>query len=341
MASKISILTLWLAAFIGLSSGRFEYEEEPLLYDTFPDDFVWAAATSAHQIEGAWDEDGKGVNIWDTFTHGPPERPNGDIACDTYHKWQEDIDMLQALGVTHYRFSISWARILPEGTGRINPLGIEWYSNFTDGLLAAGIEPMVTLYHWDLPQALQDRGGWLSDDAWDWFEEYADVMFGALGDRVKLWITLNEPWVASVVGYGTGAHAPGLNNEGEFPYISAHNMLKSHARAYRLYKSKYADQNGQVGITLNVGYAIPDNDDPITIEAANRNLEFNIGWFAHPVLIDGDYPPVMRELVDYKSQQQGFAQSRLPYFTEEEKAMLAQSSDFLGMNYYTGSVVGN
>ncbi|CAG0891180.1 unnamed protein product [Cyprideis torosa] len=322
---------------------RFEYFEEPLLYDTFPDDFAWALATSAYQIEGAWDEDGKGLNIWDKWTH-ETGRPNGDVACDSYHKWREDIAMLQAVGVTHYRFSISWARVLPEGVGRINPMGIDWYNNFTNGLLEAGIEPMVTLYHWDLPQALEDRGGWLSPDAWDWFEEYADVMFEALGDRVKLWITFNEPWVSAVLGYGNGAHAPGFTNEGEFPYIAGHNMLKSHGRAYRLYQSKYAaEQNGLIGISLNLGdgYAIPDDDTVENVEAAERNIQFNLGWYAHPIFINGDYPDVMREKIDYKSELQGFPQSRLPYFTEEEKAIIANSADFLGLNYYTASVIRN
>ncbi|CAG0888912.1 unnamed protein product [Cyprideis torosa] len=299
------------------SLGRFMYEEEPLLYDTFPEGFAWGVSTSAYQIEGAVNEDGKGLNIWDTFI-ARNNLTDASVTCDSYHKWQDDIELMTALGVSHYRFSISWARILPEGVGTVNPLGVQWYSNFVDGLLEAGIEPMVTLYHWDLPQALEDLGGWLSDASSDWFLEYADAVFGALGDRA--------------------AATNSKSNEGEFPYIVAHNVLRSHGKAYRLYEEKYAaSQNGQVGITLDVNYGYPDY--PGAEDAAERSIEFKLGWFADPILLR-DYPASMRLRIDRKSEEQGFSQSRLPYFTEEEKDMISGTADFLGINYYTGAVVG-
>jgi len=318
--------------------------EEELLYGSFPNDFVWGAATAAYQIEGGWDEDGKGENIWDVFTRvegNIKDGSSGQVACDSYHKYPEDVELLKQLGVTSYRFSISWSRVIPKGIGEPNPLGIAYYNELINHLIAGGIEPAVTLYHWDLPQALEDQGGWLSEDIQFWFEAYADLCFREFGDRVKVWITLNEPRVTSLSGYGTGSFAPGVSGIGTTSYISAHNQILAHARAYRLYYNSYSEiQGGKVGISLNIHWAEPqDPNNPEHLAASDRVVQFALGWFAQPIFVDGKYPSVMREKVDMKSQAQGFAESRLPHFTESESLMVANTSDFLGINFYTSEMV--
>ena len=177
----------------------------------FPADFVWGAATSAYQIEGAWNEDGKGESIWDRFSHTPGKIENGhtgDVACDHYHRWREDVALMREIGLDAYRFSISWPRVLPSGRGQVNTAGLDFYDRLVDGLLEAGILPFVTLYHWDLPQALQDEGGWVNRDTAYVFADYAQVVVRRLGDRVRAWITQNEPWVAAFMGHLFGEHAP-------------------------------------------------------------------------------------------------------------------------------------
>merc|ERR1719427_1492030 len=211
--------------------------EEPLLFDSFPDDFLWGSATAAYQIEGAWNEDGKGPSIWDVFTKVPGnivDGSSGDVACDSYHNYKEDVRLMKEMGLTSYRFSIGWTRILPLGTGERNPAGIQYYHNLIDELLANEIVPAVTLYHWDLPQALQEQGGWLNASVADWFEEYARVCFEEFGDRVKFWITLNEPWVVALMGHGTGEMAPGGTGIGTDVYQVAHNELRAHGQVVAL-----------------------------------------------------------------------------------------------------------
>ncbi|XP_049765561.1 myrosinase 1-like isoform X3 [Schistocerca cancellata] len=217
---------------------------------SFPEDFIFGAATASYQVEGAWNEDGKGENIWDRMLHEHPEYSsngdNGDVACDSYHKYQEDVQMLKALGVDVYRFSISWARILPTGDlDVINQPGIDYYNNLINELLANGIQPMVTMYHWDLPQALQYIGGWPNPILADYFVEYARLLFDEFGDRVRWWITFNEP-ASFVGGYSSvGVAAPSQNASGIGDYLAAHTVLRAHARAYRLYDEQYrAAQNG-------------------------------------------------------------------------------------------------
>jgi len=332
-----------LLALLPLAMGQFEYEE-PLLYDTFPEGFVWGVATSAYQIEGGWDADGKGVNIWDTFCERDPspikDGSDGKVACDSYNNYEEDARLISEMGATSYRFSISWARILPQGTGAENPAGIQYYKNLLAALEARGITPAVTLYHWDLPQALEDQGGWLNADIALWFEEYARVCFREFGDKVKTWITLNEPWVQSVHGYGDGSKAPGIEGIGTSLYIAAHNQIRAHAKAYRLYQNEFAaTQGGQCGITLNTEWGEPeDPNDPTSVEAAENNMQFYLGWFMHPIYVNGDYPDVMREKIDTKSELQGFPESRLPTFTAEESAEILGSHDFLGINFYTSGL---
>jgi len=352
-----AIFGLILLVVVQLASS-YVYEEE-LLYDTFPDSpdgtpFLWGSATAAYQVEGAWNEDGKGESIWDKFVHDKPDRvknnDNGDVACDSYHKYKEDVQLLKAMGMNSYRFSIGWTRILPMGVGEVNQPGIDYYNNLIDELLANDIKPAVTLYHWDLPQALEDQGGWLSPDVADWFEEYADTVFAAFGDRVKFWITLNEPKETSLQGYGNGAMAPGIENFpcykdgtclGVTSYQAAHNQIRAHGRAYRLYESKYKEtQGGVCGITCNVNWAEPrDPMNPDDVQASENSLQFGFGWFVHPIALDGKYPEYMRSQIDAKSAEQGFEESRLPQFSEEDSAMLAGSYDFIGMNFYTSDLV--
>jgi len=318
--------------------------EEPLLYGSFPDGFMWGTATAAYQIEGGWDEDGKGPNIWDIFTNVPGnivDGSSGDVACDSYHQYERDIELMKNLGMTSYRLSISWARVLPNGVGEPNAAGIKYYRDLLTKLHAAEIEPVVTLYHWDLPQALEEQGGWLNSSVADWFEEYSDLCFKEFGGLVKMWITLNEPRVTALQAYGDGSMAPGIEGIGTTSYISAHNQIRAHARAYRLYKNKFSEgQGGQVGITLNIHWAEPQ--DPLNTthrEASETTIQFSLGWFAQPILVDGKYPAVMREKVDAKSKAQGFPNSRLPKFTVEEEQMIKNSSDFLGINFYTSELV--
>ncbi|MCX8024901.1 MAG: family 1 glycosylhydrolase, partial [Thermanaerothrix sp.] len=196
----------------------------------FPPDFLWGAATSAYQIEGAWNEDGKGLSIWDTFSHRPGtirDNQTGDIACDHYHRWQEDIALMKFLGLKAYRFSIAWPRIFPHGTGKVNTQGLDFYQRLVDGLLQANIEPFITLYHWDLPQTLQDQGGWPSRDTAKAFVQYADQVSRALGDRVKYWVTFNEPFIVAWLGHLVGEHAPGHKNRDEM-LRAAHHLLLAH-----------------------------------------------------------------------------------------------------------------
>ena len=205
----------------------------PSLPRNFPPGFLWGAATAAYQIEGSPLADGAGPSIWHRFSHTPGRTvngDNGDVACDHYRRFRQDIALMRELGLQAYRFSISWSRILPDGTGKVNQAGLDFYRHLVDELLAAGIQPLATLYHWDLPAALDDRGGWLNSDVASWFAEYAQVLFGALDDRVQTWSTLNEPWVVSDGGYLHGALAPGHRNKFEAP-IASHNLLRAHAAA--------------------------------------------------------------------------------------------------------------
>ncbi|KAL3857520.1 hypothetical protein ACJMK2_012180 [Sinanodonta woodiana] len=328
----------------GFPSGIVELEDK-FLYDQFPPGFVWSSATSAYQIEGAWNKDGKGQSIWDKFCHEPnhiDKNETGDNACDSYNKYKKDVQLLRNLGVSHYRFSISWPRILPNGTlAIVNQKGIEYYNNLTDELIRNGIEPMVTLYHWDLPQALEEHGGWLNRSTADHFKDYAALCFSKFGDRVKLWITFNEPWVVAYLGYGTGVFAPGKRGSGKNDYIAAHNLLIAHAQAYREYNKIYrTKQNGSIGITLNVGWSEPfDMYNPEDLEASDRDLQFNLGWFANPIYVNGDYPDVMKSKIGNKSREQSINTSRLPEVTEEEKILVNGTYDFLGLNFYSASMV--
>lgn len=297
----------------------------------FPKDFLWGTATASYQVEGASLEDGKGESIWDRFSHISGNVLNddtGDIACDQYHKYKDDIKLMKALGLKGYRFSIAWPRIYKEGWGRVNPKGVDFYNYFVDELLKNGIEPVITLYHWDLPQALQDRGGWENRDTIEYYSEYAAFMFNALGDRVKKWITHNEPWVASFLGNAEGVHAPGFKNLKLAVQIS-HNLILSHAKAIQVYRQLNMD--GIIGIALNLSPVYPASNSRENIEAAFLADGYYNRWFLDPVL-KGNYPVDILKIYENNLNA--------PIIQNGDMKLIASySADFLGINYYSRAVV--
>ncbi|KAG8430619.1 hypothetical protein GDO86_020290 [Hymenochirus boettgeri] len=326
-------------------SGQTAFERDMYHNGKFPNDFLWGVSTSAYQIEGGWNADGKGPSVWDNFTHVPGNIANsdtGDVACDSYNQLDADLYMLRALGVTSYRFSLSWSRIFPYGTGTPNQKGVDYYNRLIDGLVASNIFPMVTLYHFDLPQALQDLGGWENDVVLDAFHTYAEYCFSTFGDRVKFWMTFNQPHTTVAYGYGLGVIPPGVKNDpGYAPYRVAHKILLVHARVYHTYDQNYrARQGGLISLSLNTEWVEPkDPKDPRDIAAADRYLQFTLGWFAHPIFKTGDYPDVMKWQVANKSDLQNLKSSRLPSFTEEEKAYIQGTADVFCINIYTSKIV--
>ncbi|NXT75155.1 LPH hydrolase, partial [Zapornia atra] len=326
-------------------SSQTDFERDMYFYGTFTGDFTWGVSSSAYQIEGGWDADGKGPSIWDNFTHIPGNIKNndtGDIACDSYNKVEEDIYLLRALGVKNYRFSLSWSRIFPTGRNNsINSHGVDYYNRLIDGLVANSIMPIVTLYHWDLPQALQDIGGWESSALIDLFDSFADFCFKTFGDRVRFWITFNEPQVIAWAGYGTGEFPPNVKDPGSAPYRVAHILLKAHAKVYHTYDAKYrATQGGVIALCPNIDWVEPKTpSDPRDIEAADRYLQFLVGWFAHPIFKNGDYPEVMKWKVGNRSELQNLPSSRLPVFTAEERDYIRGTADVFCFNSYSTKIV--
>ncbi|XP_071181431.1 lactase/phlorizin hydrolase-like [Mytilus edulis] len=318
-------------------------DRDAFMHGTFENDFAWGAATSAYQIEGGWNEDGKGPSIWDVYSHAGRivNKQTGDVACDSYHKYKEDVQMLKSLGVSHYRFSLSWSRIMSDGTlATVNQKGIDYYNNLINELLANNIEPMVTLYHWDLPQGLQDKGGFKDEAIIEYFNDYARLCFSMFGDRVKLWITFNEPFVVSWLGHGIGVMAPGISEPGSTVYTVTHNIIRAHVKAYHTYNDHFRSHfNGKVGITLDCDWKEPREDTLWDRAAAERALQFKLGWFANPIFGNGDYPAVMKRTIKSKSMKQGLSKSRLPEFTDEELRQNKGAADFIGINHYTTNLV--
>ncbi|CAI9762216.1 unnamed protein product [Fraxinus pennsylvanica] len=338
----------------------------------FPKDFVFGSATSAYQVEGAWKTGGKGLSNWDVFSMRTPGKIHGGTnACTTinqYNRIKDDVALIKKVGLDSYRFSIAWTRVLPGGrlSAGINQEGIDYYNKIIDLLLAKGIEPCATIFHWDVPQCLEDEyGGFLSSRIVNDFCEFAEVCFWEFGDRVKNWITLNEPWSFAIQGYVTGYFPPGRGqttiepiqatikpikaiplhrckpgapftlcsegNPGIEPYIVAHNLILSHAEAVDIYRQRYqAHQEGKIGVTNVSQWFVPLNDTKDDEKAASRAIDFMLGWFVAPI-VTGDYPLTMRERVG----------ERLPKFSPEQKKLVSGSYDFLGINYYTSIYASN
>jgi beta-glucosidase len=296
---------------------------------TFPENFLWGAATASYQIEGAVFEGGRGATVWDVFSDTPGKVKNGDsgeVACDHYHRYPEDIVIMKQMGLHAYRFSVAWARILPEGTGAINPAGLEFYDKLVDTLLANGIRPFATLYHWDLPQVLEDKGGWANRDIVEWFGEYTQAITKRLGDRVKDWMTLNEPWVFTYLGYAVGVHAPGHHDLNLYLKASHHSIM-AHARAMSIIRANVPD--AEAGIVLNPAWADPHTNSLQDQFAVQRQLSFQNRWWLHP-LYKGEYPADMTAIY---GERLNFVQ---PNDFDELKA---NPTDFLGVNFYTRQVV--
>jgi beta-glucosidase len=292
----------------------------------FPDGFLWGAAVAAYQIEGSPLADGAGASIWHRFSHTPGRVANdetGDVACDFYRRYRDDVLLMRELGLTAFRFSVSWSRVLPEGKGRVNRRGLDFYERLVDALLEQGIRPVITLFHWDLPAALDDRGGWLNPDIADWFAEYGRVLFRALDDRVPMWTTLNEPWVVSDGGYLHGKLAPGHASLFEAP-IASHNLLRAHAAAVRAYR---AEGRNAIGLVVNLEPKYSASRRPEDLAATARADAYMNRQYLDPVFL-GHYPKELREV---------FGEA-WPDFAAAEVEAIREKIDFLGINYYTRSV---
>lgn len=299
----------------------------------FSKQFLWGAASASYQIEGAHLEDGKGLNIWDAYcqenghvAHGE----NGNVACDHYHRFREDVKMMQKMGIQYYRFSISWTRILPNGIGTVNEKGLQFYSDLVDALLEAGITPMVTLFHWDYPYALHQRGGWLNPESSDWFANYAKIVVDALSDRVTYWMTINEPQVFIGCGYAIGKFAPFQKLPARDLAQMTHNVLLAHGKAVKVIRES-AKQPPQIGFAFSTPCTTPTEDSPLAIEIARQKsfsftrerFAFETAWWADPIFF-GDYPQDAYSIL----------KSDMPHIQEGDMELISQPIDFYGVNIY-------
>lgn len=296
----------------------------------FPDSFKWGTATASYQIEGAFDEDGRLPSIWDTFSKTPGKvlhGHNGDVACDSYHRIDDDVRLLKELGVKMYRFSIAWPRVIPQGRGEVNEKGLAYYEELVDKLLANGIEPFVTLYHWDLPQSLQDEGGWENRATIDAFVSYSEAVFAKLNGKVKHWITLNEPWCISILSNYIGEHAPGKQNL-QSALDVAHHILVAHGKTVRRFRE--LGISGEIGYAPNTEWREPYSTKPEDVQtAALRIAAFN-EWFLSPVF-KGEYPQIA---VDWYASKGATVK-----IEPGDMEIISEKIDFVGINYYTGSLV--
>ena len=291
----------------------------------FPPDFLWGAATAAYQVEGAATEGGRGASIWDVFARLPgkvAKGETGDIACDQYHRLDADLDLIASLGLKAYRFSVSWPRVIPAGRGAVNHAGLDYYERLVDGLLSRGVAAMVTLYHWDLPQALQQEGGWIQRDVASHFADYSGVVHRALGDRVAHWVTLNEPWCVAFLGYRDGLHAPGLTDE-RAALAAVHHQLLAHGLATQRLRADSVC--GVIGPVLNLVSEVPASDETADIAAAKRLDGIENRLFLDP-LFRGQYPP---DIVGFYRPVSDFA-----FVREGDLALISEKIDYLGVNYY-------
>lgn len=294
----------------------------------FPDNFLWGVSASAYQIEGAYNEDGKGESIWDRFTRWEAHilnSDNGDVACDHYHRYKEDVALIKSLQIPCYGFTVAWTRVLPQGRGAVNQKGLDFYSRLVDELLNAGIQPKATLFHWDLPQALQDSGGWTSRDTAEYFADYARVIFDHLADRVNLWATHNEPWVSAFLGHAHGLHAPGICDYTQ-AYQAAHHILLSHGRAVQAFRQ--GGYKGTIGLILNLNGLLPASTSEEDAAAAQRVHDETHALFLDPVY-KGSYP---QALFDYIGAHQ-------PKIHADDLEIIHQPIDFLGINHYNTDLV--
>lgn len=304
-----------------------------------PKNFIWGAAAASYQIEGAAQEDGRGASVWDTFSHTIGKTKNGDtgdIACDHYNRFREDVALMKDMGLKAYRFSISWSRILPDGTGKINTIGLKFYSDLVDELIKADIEPFITLFHWDLPQALQDKGGWANIEIVDWFSEYTRIVVDALSDRVSYWMTFNEPLCHILLGHLSGHHAPGLKLSNPEVIRRIHIMNLAHGKAVQTIR-QYAKKKSIIGFAPNPSPGVPATDSQEDLDAAraytlsgsSRGLYSN-GWWLDPILL-GEYPKDGIEAMgaDFPSDM----------IKDGDMELISQKLDFLGINLYTGTLI--
>ncbi|MCT2537211.1 GH1 family beta-glucosidase [Aquibacillus koreensis] len=295
----------------------------------FPEDFKWGVATAAYQIEGAAHEGGRGKSIWDTFSYTPGKvlnGDNGDVACDSYHRYPEDVQLMKELGVDIYRFSVSWPRIFPNGVGEVNQEGLDYYHRLVDELLAAGIEPMCTLYHWDLPQALQDKGGWENRETVDAFVNYAETMFQSFEGKIKSWLTINEPWCVSFLSNYLGLHAPGKKDLSAAVTIS-HHLLLAHGKASLRFKE--LDVEGQIGFAPNFTWLDPYSNRQEDIDACQRGIGWMADWFLDPIF-KGTYPDYLVKLYEENN-------ATLP-IEPGDMNFIKDSVDYIGINYYESNV---
>ncbi|MET0496284.1 MAG: GH1 family beta-glucosidase [Actinoplanes sp.] len=308
-----------------------ESSDEPVTAgERFPDGFIWGAATASYQIEGAATEDGRGPSIWDTFSRTPGrvyKGHTGDVACDHYHRYVDDVALMAGLGLASYRYSIAWPRIQPDGTGPVNTRGLDFYDRLTDELIGKGIDPVVTLYHWDLPQTLEDRGGWTVRETAEAFAEYAQIVHARLGDRVRTWTTLNEPWCSAYLGYGSGRHAPGITDPAS-AFKAVHHLLLGHGLAAQALRAGGAQS---VSITLNPAAVFPLNPEiPADVEAARIVDGLSNRVFLDP-LLRGHYPADMLEHMSRFTD--------LAHIQDGDEAIINQPIDVLGVNFYTPTYV--
>ncbi|XP_034971334.1 klotho [Zootoca vivipara] len=309
---------------------RLPFEDELFLDDTFPDGFLWGAGSAAYQVEGAWSQDGKGPSVWDAFAQrlpraAEPKAPSGDVASDSYNRVERDLEALSLLGVSHYRFSLPWARLLPNGTAPASPAAVKHYARFLAGLRQRGVEPVVTLYHWDLPQRLQELyGGWQSPALVGLFRDYAELCFRHFGEHVRFWLTMDNPYLVAWHGYATGKLAPGVRGGREVGYRVAHHLLQAHAAVWHLYNDHFRPaQRGKVSIALGSHWIRPLHMTENSIHECQKSLDFVLGWFAKPIFIDGDYPQSMKSNLS----------SVLPEFTEAEKKFVRGTADFFALSF--------
>ncbi|XP_063993310.1 myrosinase 1-like [Diachasmimorpha longicaudata] len=314
------------------------------IYLRFPPGFTIGTSSAAYQIEGGWNASDKGQSVWDAFTHEKDwiinDRSNGDIACDSYHKYKEDVDILQNIGVHHYRFSLSWTRILPTGlTNHISQDGLRYYKNLISELRSKGIEPFVTIYHWDHPEFMSRLGSWTNELMIEWLVDYARVVFRELGPSVKFWTTVNEPNNYCEQSYAGSKQAPGMDLPFFANYLCLHNLLKAHARVYQVYNEEFrAEQKGKIGIVIPCRHNFPKNENDT--ETAKIAFDFDCGWAANPIFSeDGDYPAVMKQRIKENSELEGLSFSRLPEFSPDWIKLIRGSSDYFGLNHYTSKMV--